>query len=89
MQDIHGIFPKKKKKEKTCKRRGDYLDDGHPRTDVDQKVGEDVWLSGLKTELGVSVLGIDKSLVRYVLQHKVTALDEAGHLIFFIHSAIK
>lgn len=33
------------------------------------------------------MLGIDKSLARYVLQHKVTALDEAGHLIFFIHSA--
>lgn len=86
MQDIHGTFPKTER-DRTCEHRGGYLDDGHPRTDVDQKVREDVWLSGLKTELGVSVLGIHKSLVRYVLQHKVTALDEAGHLIFFIHSA--
>lgn len=87
MRDIRGTFPKTER-ERTCEHRGGYLDDGHPRTDVDQKVREDVWLSGLKTELGVSVLGIHKSLVRYVLQHKVTALDEAGHLIFFIHSAI-
>lgn len=78
----------RQKEENPCKYRDCYLDDGHSRTNVDQKVREDVWLSGLKTELGVSVLGIHKSLVRNVLQHKVTALDEAGHLIFFIHSAI-
>lgn len=64
-----------------------YLDYRHPRADIDKQVGENVRLSRLKAELRVCVLGINKSLMRNVPQHKVTALDQAGHLILFVHSA--
>lgn len=63
-----------------------YLDYWHPRADVDEQVGEDIWLSCLKTEFRVGVLGVHEGLVGYVLQHKVAAFDEAGHLILFVHS---
>lgn len=35
------------------------------------------------------MLGVHESLVGYVPQHKVTALDEAGHLVLFVHPATK
>lgn len=64
-----------------------YLDYRHPRADIDKQVGENVRLSRLEAELRVCMLGINKSLMRNVPQHKVTALDQAGHLILFVHSA--
>lgn len=33
------------------------------------------------------MLGVHEGLAGYVLQHKVAAFDEAGHLILFVHSA--
>lgn len=73
----------KKKKNLDCY----YLNDGHPRADVYQQVREDVWISCLEAELRVGMLSVHESLMGYVLQHKITALDEAGHLILFVNSA--
>lgn len=64
-----------------------YLDYRHPRADIDKQVGENIRLSRLEAELRVCMLGVNKSLMRNVPQHKVTALDQAGHLILFVHSA--
>lgn len=62
-----------------------HLDYGHTGADVYQQVREDVWVTSLKAELGVRVLGIHKGLMGDVPQHKVTSLDKTGHLVLFVH----
>lgn len=64
-----------------------YLDDRHPRADIDEQVGENVRLGGLEAELRVRVLGVNKGLVGDVPQNKVAALDQAGHLVLLVHAA--
>lgn len=66
-----------------------YLDYRHARADIDEQVGENVRLCRLEAELRVGVLGVHKGLVRDVPQHKVTAFDQAGHLVLLVHTAKK
>lgn len=68
-------------------RHGRYLDDGNSRADVNQEIREDVRVCVLETKLRVGMLRVHESLMRDILQHEVTALDQARHLVLLVHSA--
>lgn len=40
----------------------------------------------LEAKFRVGVLCVNKSLVRDILQHEITALDKTRHLVLFVHS---
>lgn len=66
-----------------------HLHYGDSRADVDEQVREDVRVRGLESELGLCMLHVHKRFMRDVLQDKVTAFNETGHLVLLVNSDAK
>lgn len=62
-----------------------YLHYAHSWSNIDKKVGENIWLRVDKSVFWVFVSAIRELLIRDITQQEVTALDEATNLVLLFY----